>query len=180
MGTNPSRSKGARFPVEYVPFADIEEFRRGVSRRNGVAVRLPTDAEWEYAARVGTSNPCLTEKYEGQISETGGRPDTTPVRTRNPNAWGLYDMLRSGWHVTGDYKSDNVREKEVDPQGPAANDPRVHRDGTGLLHKTRGGRHYDHHRPSMHGAEGQDGSIWEGGSPIFRVVVETGATRTAG
>jgi formylglycine-generating enzyme required for sulfatase activity len=172
MGKNPSRSKGARLPVEYAPFADVQEFCRRVSRTNGVTVRLPTDAEWEYAARVGTSNPCLTEKYEGQISETGGRPDATPVRSRAPNAWGLYDMLCNGWHVTGDYKSDNVREKEVDPRGPSANDPRVHRDATGRLHKTRGGRHYDHLRPSMHGAAGEDGSIWEGGSPIFRVVVE--------
>jgi formylglycine-generating enzyme required for sulfatase activity len=179
MGKNPSRSKGARLPVEHVPFADIQEFCRRVSRKNGVEVRLPTDAEWEYAARVGTSNPCLTEKYEDQISETGGRPDTTPVRSRSPNAWGLYDMLCNGWHVTADYKSDNVREKEVDPKGPAANDPRVHRDGTGRLHKTRGGWHYDHLRPSMHGAAGEDGSIWEGGSPIFRVVVDGETAKTA-
>ena len=48
----------------------------------------------------------------------------------------------------------------------------VHRDASGRLHKTRGGRHYDHLRPSMHGAAGEDGSIWEGGSPIFRIVVE--------
>ena len=139
-------------------------------------MRLPTDAEWEYAARVGTSNPCFSEKYKDQVSETGGRPNTTPVRTRKPNAWGLYDMLCKGWHVTGDYKSDNVRVKEVDPKGPAANDPRVHGDATGRLHKTRGGWHYDHLRPSMHGAAGQDGSIWESGSPIFRVVVESGPT----
>jgi formylglycine-generating enzyme required for sulfatase activity len=172
MGRNPSRSKGARLPVEHVRFADIQEFCRRVSRKNGVAVRLPTDAEWEYAARVGTSNPCFSEKYKEQVSETGGRPDSTPVRSKGPNAWGLYDMLCNGWHVTGDYKSDNVRVKEVDPKGPAPNDPRVHRDATGRLHKTRGGRHYDHLRPSMHGAAGQDGSIWEGGSPIFRVVVE--------
>ena len=67
-------------------------------------------------------------------------------------------MLCRGWHITGDYKSDNAREKEVDPKGPATNDPRVHRDGTGRLHKTRGGQHYDHHRPSMHVAAGEDGS----------------------
>ena len=98
-----------------MPFADILEFCRILSQKNGVTVRLPTDAEWEYAARVGTSNPCFTEKYKDQISETGGRPNTTPVQSKKPNAWGLYDMLCGGWHVTGDYKSDNVRVKEVDP-----------------------------------------------------------------
>ena len=163
MGKNPSLSKGPRLPVERAAFADILEFCRILSRKNGVTVRLPTDAEWEYAARVGTSNPCFTEKYQDQISETGGRPDTTPVRTKKPNAWGLYDMLCGGWHVTGDYKSDNVRVKQVDPHGPAANDTRVHRDATGRLHKTRGGPHYDHHRPSIHGAADAYGTIWEGG-----------------
>lgn len=179
MGKNPSRSRGARLPVDSVPLADIREFCRRVSQQNGLAVRLPTDAEWEYAARVGTSNPCVPGKYDDQISETGGRLDTTPVRSKSPNAWGLYDMLCSGWHVTADYKSDNVRVKEVDPKGPAASDPRVHRDGGGRLHKTRGGRHYDHHRPSMHGAAADDGSIWEGGAAIFRVVVEPEMTKPA-
>ena len=118
MGKNPSREQGpavARSSAS--PFADILEFCRIVSRKNGVTVRLPTDAEWEYAARVGTSNPCLTEKYKGQISETGGRPDSTPVRSQEPNAWGLYDMLCSGWHVTGDYKSDNVRRRRWTRRG---------------------------------------------------------------
>ena len=179
MGKNPSFSKGPRLPVERVAFADILEFCRILSRKNGVTVRLPTDAEWEYAARVGTSNPCFIEKYKDQISETGSRPNSTPVRSREPNAWGLYDMLSGGWHVTGDYKADNVRTRQVDPKGPAAGDGQVHRDATGLLHKTRGGPHYDHRRPNIHGAAGQDGTIWEGGSPIFRIVVEVGTTKTA-
>jgi formylglycine-generating enzyme required for sulfatase activity len=178
MGKNPSLSKGPRLPVERAAFADILEFCRILSRKNGVTVRLPTDAEWEYAARVGTSNPCITGKYKDQISETGGRPDSTPVRSREPNAWGLYDMLCGGWHVTGDYKADNVRTSQVDPKGPAANDKQVHRDATGLLHKTRGGPHYDHRRPNIHGAAGENGTIWEGGSPIFRVVVEAGTKKT--
>ncbi|APW61523.1 formylglycine-generating enzyme family protein [Paludisphaera borealis] len=178
MGKNPSLSKGARLPVEGAAFADILEFCRLLSRENGVSVRLPTDAEWEYAARVGTSNPCLTEKYKDQLSETGSKPDSTPVRSKQPNAWGLYDMLCGGWHVTGDYKSDNVRTKQVDPKGPAANDPQVHRDATGLLHKTRGGPHYDHRRPNIHGAATQNGTIWEGGSPIFRIVVEAGPSKS--
>jgi len=173
MGKNPALSKGPRFPVERAAFADILEFCRILSQKNGVTVRLPTEAEWEYAARVGTSNPCFTEKYKGQISETGSRPNTTPVQSRKPNAWGLYDMLCGGWHVTSDYKADNARVRQVDPKGPGANDKQVHRDATGRLHKTRGGWHYDHMRPNMHGAAGENGTIWEGGSPIFRVVVDT-------
>jgi hypothetical protein len=176
MRKNPALSKSARFPAERAAFADIVEFCRILSQKNGVVVRLPTDAEWEYAARVGTSNPCFPEKYKDQISDTGSRPNVTPVQSRKPNAWGLYDMLCGGWHVTNDYKSDNVRMKEVDPKGPAKTDSQVHRDKSGLLHKSRGGRHYDHIRPNIHGAIGEDGSIWEAGSPIFRVVVEAPAT----
>jgi formylglycine-generating enzyme required for sulfatase activity len=172
MSKNPSLNKGSRFPVERAAFADILEFCRILSRKNGVTVRLPTEAEWEYAARVGTSNPCFAEKYKDQISETGSRANTTPVQSKKPNAWGLYDMLCGGWHITSDYKSDDVRVRQVDPTGPAATDKQVHRDASGLLHKSRGGWHYDHMRPSMHGAVGENGTIWEGGSPIFRVVVE--------
>ena len=151
MGKNPSRSKGARLPVEYVPFADIEEFCRRVSRRTGSRSACRPTPSGNTPPASARPIPASSRSTRGQISETGGRPDTTPVRSKGPNAWGLYDMLCNGWHVTGDYKSDNVREKEVDPKGPAANDPRVHGDRTGRLHKTRGGRHYDHHRPSMHG-----------------------------
>jgi formylglycine-generating enzyme required for sulfatase activity len=179
MGKNPASSKGLRFPVERVAFADIREFCRILSQENGVTVRLPTDAEWEYAARVGTSNPCFAEKYKDQISETGSRPNITPVRSRKPNAWGLYDMLCGGWHATSDYKADNARVRQVDPKGPDATDKQVHRDATGLLHKSRGGRHYDHIRPNIHGAVGENGTIWEGGAPIFRVVVEAGTETRA-
>jgi formylglycine-generating enzyme required for sulfatase activity len=179
MGTNPSLSKGAHFPVERAALADIQRFCWILSQKNGVTVRLPTDAEWEYAARVGTSNPCFTEKYKDQRSETGSRSNTTPVRSRKPNAWGLYDMLCGGWHVTNDYKADNVRVRQVDPKGPAATDKEVHRDGSGLLHKTRGGPHYDHSRPNIHGAATDKGTLWEGGSAIFRVVVDTKSTSSS-
>jgi formylglycine-generating enzyme required for sulfatase activity len=180
MGKNPSLNKGPTLPVERASFADILEFCKILSRKNGVTVRLPTDAEWEYAARVGTSNPCITRKYKDQISEAGARPKSAPVKSKAPNAWGLYDMLSGGWHVTNDYKADNVRTRQVDPKGPAATDKDVHRDASGRLHKTRGGPHYDHRRPNIHGAAGENGTIWEGGSPIFRVVVETEPSKSPG
>ncbi len=172
-GKNPSSEKGPRLPVEGATRASIEEFCQILSRQNHCTVRLPTDAEWEYACRVGTSNPCFSEKYKDQISETGGKSSKTPVQTKQPNAWGLYDMLCGGWHITGDFKADNVREKQIDPRGPDEKDKRVHREASGRLYKTRGGRHYDHIRPNIHGAATRIGTLWEAGTLIFRVVVES-------
>jgi len=180
IGKNPSGFMGDLLPVDSVPYSDILEFCRRLSETNGRTVRLPTDAEWEYAARVGTSNPCFTEKYKDQISGTGARynpkaPDATTfplVKTMKPNAWGLYDMLCCGWSVTSNYKADNVREKEIDPQGPPKGDGSIQTNDFGPMHKSRGGYHYSFIRPNMHGAVGEDGTIWEGGTPIFRVVVE--------
>lgn len=198
MGKNPSPGKGPQCPVETVPWADIAEFCRIVSEKNDMKVTIPTDAEWEYAARVGTSNPCFTEKYMDQISTVGvatrvkakaspsaestaARVDTieystTPVRTMKPNAWGLYDMLCGGWEVTSTYKFDNARAKEIDPQGPPRGDSSIQTDNFGPMHKSRGGYHYSFIRPNMHGAISETGGLWEGGTAIFRVIVEAEPT----
>jgi formylglycine-generating enzyme required for sulfatase activity len=166
IGKNPSKSKGPQFPVEHATYADIKQFCKVLSEKNGKTVRVPTDAELEYAARVGTSNPCLPDKYKDQISLAGTREgQPAPVKTMKPNAWGLYDILCGGWHIASDFKADNVRVKQVDPKGPV-------RGADGTMHRSHGGWHYDHMRPSMHGAIGENGSIYEGGAPIFRVVVE--------
>jgi len=163
----------ARFAVKHAKWADIMEFCRRLSQKSGRRVRLPRDAEWEYAARIGTSNPCFKEKYLDQISRTGsGKQDEEPVMSAAPNTWGLYDMLCGGWHIKNDYKADNVRVKQVDPTGPRPGDPSIQKNDAGPMHKSRGGWHYSFIRPNMHGAAGEDGGIWEGGAPIFRIVVE--------
>ncbi len=172
MGTNPSSNIGPQFPVERATWPEILEFCRTLSEINRRTVRLPTDAEWEYAARVGTSNPCFTAKYAGQISGAGVKENPQPVKTMQPNAWGLYDMLCGGWEITADYKADNVRERQVDQKGPALGDSSIQTNSNGPMHKARGGYHYSFIRPNMHGAAGEDGSLWEGGVPIFRIVVE--------
>jgi formylglycine-generating enzyme required for sulfatase activity len=188
MKKNPSGNKGPQFPVESVPYADIQEFCRIVSEKNQRKVRLPTDAEFEYAARVGTSSPNFDEKYKAQFSYVGvkaaeGIP-SQPVKTKQPNAWGLYDMLTCGWHTLGDFKTDNFREKQVDPTGPRGErDAHVQRfeekDGSsGPLYKSRGGWYYGKVRPNQHGANKSNGGYYEG-TPLFRVVVEAAPVAAA-
>src|SRR5262249_35189693 len=163
IGKNPSKSKGPRFPVEHAVYSDILKFCKVLSEKNDKTVRIPTDAELEYAARVGVSSPCFPEKYKDQISKASSREHTPqPVKTMKPNAWGLYDVLCGGWTIVSDLKADNVRTKQVDPHGPA-------RGADGNMHRSHGGWHYVHMRPNMHGAIGDRGNIYEGGAPIFRI-----------
>ena len=158
---------GPNKPVEFVTWNEIQEFCKRLSDLNGRTVRLPTDAEWEYAARVGTSNPAFTQKYTDESSKAGGDAD---VRTMKPNAWGLYDMSSMGWHIVSDYKNENFRWTCIDPTG--IDKPSVRAEDYAWMHKAKGGWHYDINAPHMHGAISELGLIWEAGKPIFRVVVE--------
>ena len=176
MGSNPSKRKLARAPVEDVPYAEVARFCRILSEKNGRVVRLPTDAEWEYAARVGTSNPCLTPRYEAQNVRVSPRDPPRPVKSKAPNAWGLYDMIGAGWEADHDWTASNARVKQVDPAGPAENDPAVRDYSQGPMRKSKGGEYYGDFRPSMHGAWNKDGSGAEGVT-TFRVVVEADGAR---
>jgi formylglycine-generating enzyme required for sulfatase activity len=94
MGTNPSASRGDTLPVETVSRTEVDDFLSQLNARNdGNRYRLPTEAEWEYAARAGMSTP-----REGSLEAIGwyaGNSDdeSHPVGGKKPNAWGLYDML---------------------------------------------------------------------------------------
>jgi formylglycine-generating enzyme required for sulfatase activity len=93
--------------------AMMYEFCRILSQKNGRKVRVPTAAEWEYAARVGTSNPAFREKYKNQDSS---RVQPLVVKAKPPNAWGFYDMVSSGWERVSDGSGQLDRQDTVDPQ----------------------------------------------------------------
>jgi hypothetical protein len=101
MGPSTSTARDPKLPVQNVPYADIQKFCKILSEKNGLSVRLPTVAQWEYAARVGTSNPPFPEKYKDQNS-SGPNRAPLPVKSKGPNAWGLYDMASCWYEFTCD------------------------------------------------------------------------------
>jgi formylglycine-generating enzyme required for sulfatase activity len=132
MGKNPSHFKdcGPRCPVETVSYAEVQAFVSKLnSRGDGWRYRLPTEAEWEYAARAGS-----TGDYAGKLDSMGWYKEnsggkTHPVGQKQPNAWGLYDMHGNVWEWVQDWYGDYPREAVTDPTGPASGSSRVVRGG---------------------------------------------------
>ena len=133
MGTNPSEFAGCgRLPVERVAWNDAQEFIRTLNERSGGDhYRLPTEAEWEYAARTGTAG----ERYAPNLDaiawyggNSGGR--THPVGLKAPNAWGLHDMLGNVWELVQDWHGDYPGGFVTDPSGPGSGSDRVGKGGS--------------------------------------------------
>jgi formylglycine-generating enzyme required for sulfatase activity len=121
MDTNPSFFTGnPNRPVESVSWVKVQEFIKRLNKREGWEVcRLPTEAEWEYAARAGTT----TERYEDDVdaiawySGNSGY-ETHAVGQKRPNAWGVYDMLGNVMEWCYDGKRTYTADTVVDPIGP--------------------------------------------------------------
>ena len=132
MGANPSAFRGPTNPVENVSWNDISGFCRRLSERTGRTVRLPTEAEWEYACRAGSKTRFCFGDADGSLAEyawcrgTGG---THPVAQKKPNAWGLYDMHGNVWEWCSDWLGTYAAGRAVDPQGTASGSQRVLRGG---------------------------------------------------
>ena len=136
MGNNPSRSKGPTKPVEMVSWNDAVEFCRRLSEQERKEYRLPTEAEWEYACRVGTTTSYSCGDNVSQLGEYAWYSDNSgnashAVGEKLPNAWGLYDMHGNVFEWCRDwrkpYGSQNVL---IDPAGPASGSRRVLRGGS--------------------------------------------------
>lgn len=145
MGTDPSYFKGANRPVETVTWNECNEF---CSKLNGflngqVNIRLPSEAEWEYACRAGTTteyhfgNVINTDlaNYDGNYSFNDSpkgkcRKETTNVGSFPPNSWGLYDVHGNVWEWCRDAKRMYTAADHTDSDVETSNDTRVMRGGS--------------------------------------------------
>ncbi|MGD8500893.1 MAG: formylglycine-generating enzyme family protein [Phycisphaerales bacterium] len=152
MGDNPSRWKAGKNPVEQVRWSDAVRYCNARSKLEGLqpcydldtwqcnfdanGYRLPTEAEWEYACRAGTTTAYFFGNDPSKLSDhawfrenSGGKP--RPVGRKPPNPWGLYDMLGNVWEWCNDfYKVDYYQESpHENPKGPATGETKVVRGG---------------------------------------------------
>jgi sulfatase modifying factor 1 len=142
-------------PVLNVTFKDAVAFCSWLSKKEGKRYRLPTEAEWEYACRAGTTgrypfgdDPADLPRYAYVINVPGrdpfeavqdqihflkpGESLTAKVGSRLPNAWGLYDMLGNVWEWTNDWERDDYYDwsPPIDPTGPGEGTMRIRRGGS--------------------------------------------------
>ncbi len=150
MGENPSEFQARRKPVEDVSWDDVQEFIRKLNKKEGVdRYRLPTEAEWEYAARAGSEGAyCygddpdarslrkyawykkLPKKwYDDKLLKSFRR--TIMVGELEPNAWGLFDMHGNVWEWCQDWFDHDyyASRPSKDPKGPSSGRERVLRGG---------------------------------------------------
>ena len=139
MGNNPSNFKGNNLPVENVSWNDVKQFLKKLNQQTGGGYRLPTEAEWEYAARSGGVN----EKYAGTSSNLGdyawyrdnSNSNTHPVAQKMPNGFGLYDMSGNVQEWCSDIydKSYYKNSPAKDPKGAKSGSSCVLRGGSWFM-----------------------------------------------
>jgi formylglycine-generating enzyme len=134
-------------PVVLVTFGDANAFAAWASRKSGHRVRLPTEAEWEYAARAGTTTPWYTGRTEEDALASGwlkanSAGSTHPVGQKKPNAFGLYDMTGNVYEwcrdVYGPYPAGPALDPETTTNATAEPERRVLRGGSWLKDPKRG------------------------------------------
>ena len=123
MGANPSRFKnGPTYPVEKVSWEDAVGFCKKLSAMEGRTYRLPTEAEWEYVCRAGSTGAFCFGDADKELADHGwydenGRGTTHPVGERRPNAWGVYDMHGNVWEWCQDGYRPYDEERQKAPVG---------------------------------------------------------------
>lgn len=136
MGNNPSKFKGFDRPVEQVSWDECQEFIKRLNAAGKGIFRLPTEAEWEYACRAGSTGMFCFGDNEIEMDDyawycANSDSQTQPVGKKLPNAWGLHDIHGNVWEWCQDWFDDYSEDPATDPQGPpSSNMPvRVFRGG---------------------------------------------------
>ena len=134
MGSNPSRFNGVQLPVEQVSWDDCQAFIAKLNELTGMNFRLPTEAEWEYAAiggklSQGTMFAGGTNCPDVAWCSTNAGDTTHPVAKKQANELGLYDMSGNVNEWCNDYYGRYTTAAQTDPQGPVAGTGMVYRGG---------------------------------------------------
>jgi formylglycine-generating enzyme required for sulfatase activity len=132
MGTNPSYFKGDNLPVEQVSWDEANEYIARLNQNTGKNYRLPTEAEWEYAAKGGQDYEYGCTDNINEVAWFNGNSGNTthPVGTKRPNGYGLYDMLGNVWEWCQDWYEGYGNVAVTNPTGAKTGSARVDRGGS--------------------------------------------------
>lgn len=135
MGTNPSHFVDANKPVEKVSWDDCQEFIAKLNEMTGKNFRLPTEAEWEFAARGGNKSNNYLYAGSNDIAQVAWYDDNSGdisqiVATKAANELGLFDMTGNVWEWCSDWFGDYSADAQTNPAGPATGEEKVLRGGS--------------------------------------------------
>ena len=135
MGTNPSNHQGDNLPVEQVSWNDCQTFITKLNQLTGKTFRLPTEAEWEFAAKGGTKSKGYTYSGSNTIGDVAwynenSGSETHAVATKQANELGIYDMSGNVWEWCQDCYGSYSDEAQTNPTGPSGGSDRVLRSGS--------------------------------------------------
>lgn len=135
MGTNPSNHQGDNLPVEKVSWNDCQTFITKLNQLTGKTFRLPTEAEWEFAAKGGTKSKGYTYSGSNTLGDVAwytnnSSSKTHEVATKPANELGIYDMSGNVWEWCQDWYGSYSSSAQTNPTGPASGSDRVYRGGS--------------------------------------------------
>ena len=131
VGGNPSRTLGGNLPVHNVSWQDADTFCRKMSQQVGRTVQLPTEAQWEYACRAGTTTAYYSGDTLADLAKVGWYGENSggrlhPVGELPPNGFGLHDMHGNVREFVRDFFDGRPLDDAIDPTGPAEGDANNH------------------------------------------------------